>query len=74
MLDDKRFKIYRSKHFSEPLDAATPGTLRVFDKHTLLVQTGDGWLQLLEVQPEGRKRMSGDEFLRTLQSGDSAFQ
>lgn len=30
----------------------------------LRVATGDGWLKLLSVQPEGKKRMSAGEFLR----------
>lgn len=34
------------------------------DKNTLLVKTGKGCLSLLELQPEGKKRMAADAFLR----------
>ncbi|MBI4744198.1 MAG: methionyl-tRNA formyltransferase [Actinobacteria bacterium] len=30
----------------------------------LIVATGDGFLELVEVQPESKKRMSGEEFIR----------
>ncbi len=29
----------------------------------LFVKTADGWLEILELQQEGRKRMSAEEFL-----------
>ena len=34
------------------------------DRQTILVKTGKGTLSLLEVQPEGKKRMTADAFLR----------
>ncbi len=34
------------------------------DKGTILVKTGKGALSLLELQPEGKKRMAADAFLR----------
>ena len=34
------------------------------DKETILVKTGKGCLSLLELQPEGKKRMAADAFLR----------
>ncbi|MDP3580828.1 MAG: hypothetical protein Q8S39_02765 [Ignavibacteria bacterium] len=33
-------------------------------KSEIFVQTLDGRIQLFEIQPEGRKRMSAEEFLR----------
>ncbi len=41
-----------------------PGTVLRVTKHNFYVQTGDGMLSLLEVQPEGKKRMQADAFLR----------
>ncbi len=41
-----------------------PGTILKADKSEMTVQTGDGILRLLEVQPEGKKRMSVDAYLR----------
>ena len=34
------------------------------DKHSLLVQTGDGLLSVRELQMEGKKRMDIESFLR----------
>jgi methionyl-tRNA formyltransferase len=34
------------------------------DPKKILVKTGCGFLSLLEVQPEGKKKMSGEEFIR----------
>ncbi|MEZ6141276.1 MAG: methionyl-tRNA formyltransferase [Zavarzinella sp.] len=41
----------------------TPGGLIATPKQ-LKVRTGDGWLEILEVQPAGKKRMLAEEFLR----------
>lgn len=41
-----------------------PGTVTEVTKTAIRVQTGDGILCLKEVQPEGKKRMAADAFLR----------
>lgn len=41
-----------------------PGSVALVTKDSLLVQTGQGLLKLLEVQLEGKKRMTIDAFLR----------
>ncbi len=41
--------------------AGEPGELRI-EGRTLRAACGEGWLELLEVQPEGKRRMSGQEF------------
>lgn len=41
-----------------------PGTIVKADKNTIEVQTGQGILELLEIQLEGKKRMTTDAFLR----------
>ena len=43
---------------------AAPGCIIKAEKGSFLVQTGDGVLELLEVQLEGKKRMDADAFLR----------
>lgn len=43
---------------------AAPGTILTAKGNELTVQTGDGILRLIEVQPEGKKRMAVDAFLR----------
>ena len=44
--------------------AATPGEIVCVTSDAMDVQTGEGILRLLEVQPEGRKRMNTDAFIR----------
>ena len=44
--------------------AARPGQVVKSDKHSLLVQTGDGILSVRELQMEGKKRMDIESFLR----------
>lgn len=53
--------VYSKKEIDE---MAVPGTVVGVTKQALLVQTGDGVLALEELQPEGKKRMPVDAFLR----------
>jgi methionyl-tRNA formyltransferase len=52
--------------------SAAPGTIVRADNKGLCVQTGGGVLELVRVQPEGKRAMSGEEYLRGhhLQVGD----
>lgn len=45
-------------------EKAKPGQVVGCDKHTLLVQTGEGLLSVKELQIEGKKRMDVEAFLR----------
>lgn len=40
-----------------------PGAVHVDGNH-LYVATGDGWIEILSLQPAGKRRMQADEFLR----------
>lgn len=51
----------------EGLGQMEPGCIVEVTKGGITVQTGEGLLQLLEVQLEGKKRMSVDAFLRGFQ-------
>lgn len=63
LLHDKTLKIFKAgKEHGQPKEA--PGT-PVSDKKTFLkFATPDGYLQVLELQLEGKKRMGVEEFLR----------
>ena len=64
-LDNKTFKIWAADVFDyEKETAEEPGTVVFVDKKSLLVQCGSGVLALKEVQIEGKKRMTIEEFLR----------
>src|SRR5436190_5458300 len=57
----QHFKILRT-HQAELPATARPGTVRIVD-HRLLLATGSGWLEALEVQPEGKRRMDAASFV-----------
>ena len=48
----------------KPAEQAVPGEVLGSDKKALYVMTGSGVLAVLEVQAEGKKRMTSDAFLR----------
>jgi methionyl-tRNA formyltransferase len=56
------FKILRTRHTSHN-GAGTPGTISA-EHDRMLFAVGDGWLEAVEVQPEGKRRMAAGEFLR----------
>ncbi|WP_201982078.1 methionyl-tRNA formyltransferase [Hymenobacter rubidus] len=65
--DGRVMKIFRAKSVelnNSFTTQKTPGTWASDGKHYLRVATSDGWLDLLDVQAEGKKRMGVEEFLR----------
>ncbi len=59
---DKRLKIHRSR-IAEGSYRGPPGEV-VGVGEGLIVKTGDGALELVEVQPEGKRPMGGLDFVR----------
>jgi methionyl-tRNA formyltransferase len=69
----KTLKIWKAGVVSaEPGEAVPPGTVTEVGKNSFLVSTGQGQLEVLEVQLEGKKRMDAGAFLRGchLSAGD----
>lgn len=69
MLDGKQVKIFSSeKEKSEirnPKLGSIPGSCTISDSgKRLFASTADGTIEILELQQEGRKKMSAEEFLR----------
>ncbi len=65
MLDGKLCKIWMARiHQMGPSEP--PGSIRVENKK-LLATTGEGILEILEIQPEGKKKMSVRDFLNGYQ-------
>ena len=64
--DGRILKIFRAAAlpFDDEALAATAGTWASTGKNFLRVAAADAWLDLLEVQIEGKKRMKVDELLR----------
>lgn len=67
----KSLKIWGSK-MTDKSSAAAAGTVIETGKHSFFVACGEGVLEITEVQPESKKRMSAQVFLngRGVQEGD----
>lgn len=67
----KTLKLWRANVLYENT-GEKPGTVVDVLKNSFIVQTGDGCLELLEVQLEGKKRMDAGSFLRgvKIEKGD----
>ncbi|EMY79176.1 methionyl-tRNA formyltransferase [Leptospira weilii serovar Ranarum str. ICFT] len=72
---EKRIGILKAKHTSLPAESnPEPGKLKRLDKKGLLTQCGDGrFLEILELQPENKNRMSASDFLNgfRIQEGET---
>ena len=62
-LDGKMLKIFRSKK-EAGMVASAPGSVVTDQKTFLKFAAADGYLQVLELQLEGKKRMPAEAFLR----------
>lgn len=62
-LEGKMLKIWEAEVIDTSQEAE-PGTVTEVDKDRFTVQTGQGGLQILSLQLEGKKRMSAEAFLR----------
>ncbi len=65
-LNGKIFKIYQAKLSTDHGRQSTvdSGQLETDNKNRLNIKTSDGWISILELQPEGKKRMTIEEFFR----------
>lgn len=62
--EEKSCKIYKTKFFSDDKTSKAIGELETDNKSYMKVQTGEGVLEILELQLEGKKRMKVDDLLR----------
>lgn len=70
--DEKVMKIWDAK-VCEGMAGCEPGTIIKVEKDAFYVQTGDGVLQVLELQIPGKKRMDAGAFLRGYQVKEGAI-
>ncbi|MBI1939108.1 MAG: methionyl-tRNA formyltransferase [Ignavibacteriales bacterium] len=74
VLNGKHYKVFRTKIVTESMMVnvkfgstinfqPTTNNIQLTPKE-IFIKTGNGILQILELQPEGRKRMTAEEFLR----------
>lgn len=57
-------KIYESRKATEKNLSEQPGTVKTDGKHYFRIATGDGYIDILQLQLPGKKRMVVEEFLR----------
>lgn len=62
--DGRTLKVFRAAALPFEAAPAAPGTWHSDGKKYLRVATPTGWLDLLDVQAEGKKRLGVEEFLR----------
>lgn len=73
MHGERMIRIYKTT-VSAQLSAISPGRVVVESGH-LYISTADGMVEVLELQQEGKKRMSAEEFLRGYRFGaDDRFE
>jgi methionyl-tRNA formyltransferase len=60
---DHILKIYKAS-ISDLNEKSLPGTKKSDNKNELMIKTSDLWLNIEEIQLQGKKRMSVQEFLR----------
>lgn len=64
-LHGRLLKVYRTKLMRKSGQRKKPGQItRIDNKGYIQVQTGNGIVAITELQPEGKRRMSVEEFLR----------
>ncbi len=61
---NQQMKILRSRPILEPIQPYPPGQMVSDSKNFLRYAVADGWIEVLELQLQSRRRMRTDEFLR----------
>lgn len=64
ILNGKTFKIFKFQQATVDSRQSAVGQLETDNKTYLYVKTSDGWVSITEFQPEGKKRMTVQEFFR----------
>ena len=63
LLNDKQLKIYKARIYSYDNDDNQVGSIKIIDKNRLIVKCLDGYLELLDIQLEGKQKMDVKSFL-----------
>jgi methionyl-tRNA formyltransferase len=64
IMNGKTFKIFKCTQSVTGNQQAAAGHFETDNKTYLRVKTSDGWVSIIEFQPEGKKRMNVEEFFR----------
>ena len=66
-LDGRPVTIWKARETVTPI-VAVPGTATVDEAESLQIAGGVGAIEVLELQPAGKRRMEADEYLRGLRA------
>ncbi|MCU0419531.1 MAG: methionyl-tRNA formyltransferase [Cyclobacteriaceae bacterium] len=64
VLNGKTFKLHQTTVLPQTAPAAAPGTIQTDQKTYLHIRAHDGWINVIALQPEGKRSMSIAEFFR----------
>ena len=64
VLNGKTFKIFKCQQSIVDSRQPTMDSGQWTTEHGLKIKTSDGWISIIEFQPEGKKRMTVEEFFR----------
>jgi methionyl-tRNA formyltransferase len=64
MIDDQPVKVWQAECLSGKSSAA-PGTIVAADKKGIQIATSDGILNIIQLQPSGKKAMSAQDLLNS---------
>jgi len=70
---DMNIKIWKSTEFSSNEISLKPGQILKYNKKQLIVGTGNGSLEILEIQPENKKKMDGLSFINGYRLTEDEF-
>jgi methionyl-tRNA formyltransferase len=63
-LNGKVYKIFKVQNSKFEIQNSAIGEFKTDNKTYLYIKTSDGWVSITEFQPEGKKRMTVEEFFR----------
>ena len=65
----QRLLILAVRPLPDAAHVSAPGTLLAADRQRLVVQAGTGAVEILQIQPDGKRPMNAADFLRGRQLG-----
>lgn len=71
-LNGRKIKVHEARPAAEEIGVEAPGTL-LHRTHRPLIACADTWIELISVQPEGKARMAGRDWLNGLAISEGTF-
>jgi methionyl-tRNA formyltransferase len=70
--EKKRLKVFETRVSTD--HSGNPGEIVSYGKNGFIIACGKDCLQILELQPEGKKAMTADDFMRGFQQANLSFR